>query len=111
MGKSILYSDKHLQIFNDKIRFKSWVLPWGKKDIKLFHIKKISEKKMGILSGRLRISGSNNFRDWFHFDASRPTKNKAIVLETDFAVYKRLWITPERHSTVLALLKKLQNNI
>lgn len=103
----ILYTDKHIQIFDDKIRFKSWNLPWGKKDVKLSHIRKVSEKTMGLFSGRLRISGSNNFRDWFHFDASRPTKKKAIVLETDFKIYKRLWVTPEYHAKALSVLKKL----
>ena len=101
-----LYSDKHLSIFEDKIRFKSWVLPWGKKDVMISHINKVSEKKMGV-SGRFRISGTNNFRDWFHFDAARPTKSKAIVLETDYKIYKRLWITPEKHATALNILKKL----
>jgi len=62
---------------------------------------------MGLFSGRLRISGSNNFRDWFHFDATRPTKTRAIVLETDFQIYKRLWITPERHGMAFNILKKL----
>ena len=107
MSKSPLYSDKHIQIFGDKIRFKSWVLPWGKKDVKLSHVKKISEKNLGLSSGRLRVSGSNNFRDWFHFDASRPKKSKAIVLETDFKIYKRLWVTPEKHTKVFSILKKL----
>jgi hypothetical protein len=100
-----IYSDKHIQIFNDKIRFKSWVLPWGKKDVKISHIKKISERNLG-LSGRLRVSGSNNFRDWFHYDSSRPTKKKAIVLETDFKIYKRLWVTPERHAEALQVLRR-----
>ena len=107
MSKSPIYNDKHIQIFEDKIRFKSWALPWGKKDVMLSHIRKISEKDIGLFSGRLRISGSNNFRDWFHFDAARPTKKKAIVLETDFKIYKRLWITPEKHVNVLNILKKL----
>jgi len=107
MTKSLLYNDKHIQIFEDKIRFKSWNLPWGKKDVMLSHITKLSEKNMGLFSGRLRISGSNNFRDWFHFDATRPSKKKAIVLETDFTVYKRLWITPEKHAQVFSILKKL----
>ncbi len=102
-----LYNDKHIQIFENKIRFKSWALPWGKKDVMLSHIRKVSEKKMGLFSGRLRISGSSNFRDWFHFDAARPTKKKAIVLETDFKIYKRLWITPEKHDRVFSILKKL----
>ena len=73
----------------------------------LLHIRKVSEKNIGLLSGRLRISGSNNFRDWFHFDAARPMKTKAIVLETDFKIYKRLWITPEKHAKVFNILKKL----
>ena len=107
MSKAPLYSDKHIQIFDDKIRFKSCVLPWGKKDVKLSHVKKISEKNLGLSSGRLRVSGSNNFRDWFHFDASRPKKSKAIVLETDFKIYKRLWVTPEKHVKVFSILKKL----
>jgi len=105
MAKS-LYTDKHLIIFEDKIHFKSWVLPWGKKDVMISHVRKVSEKKMGI-SRRMRISGSNNFRDWFHFDATRPAKNKAIVLETDYEIYKRLWITPEKHSAALNVLRKL----
>ena len=62
---------------------------------------------MGLFSGRLRISGSNNFRDWFHFDAARPTKKKAIVLETNFKIYRRLWITPEKHDKVFSILKKI----
>ena len=101
-----LYSDKHLSIYEDRILFKSWVLPWGKKDVMISHISKVSEKNMGV-SKRFRISGSNNFRDWFHFDATRPSKNKAIVLETDYKIYKRLWITPEKHATALNILKKL----
>ena len=107
MSKSLLYDDKHIQIFEDKLRFKSWMLPWGKKDVKLSNIRKISEKNIGLFSGRLRISGSNNFRDWFHFDSTRLTKKKAIVLETDFTIYKRLWITPEKHNAAFNVLKKL----
>ena len=102
-----LYNDKYLQIFNDKIRFKAWCLPWGKKEVKISHIKKISEKKLGIFSGKHRVSGTGNFRDWFHYDSDRSKKQKAIVLETDFKIYKRLWITPEKHLTVLNLLQKL----
>ena len=105
MAKTPLYSDKHLSIFEDKIQFKSWVLPWGKKNVNVSHVKKISERKMGMYSGRLRISGTGNFRDWFHFDATRPSKSMAIVLETDYKIYKRLWITPERHSAALNVLK------
>jgi len=92
-----------------KIKFNSNpdVCLGGKKDVKLSHVRKISEKKMGLFSGRLRISGSNNFKDWFHFDATRPAKTKAIVLETDFQIYKRLWITPERHNMAFNVLKKL----
>ena len=107
MSKTPLYNEKHMQIFEDKIRFKSWILPWGKKDVMLSNIRKVSEKNIGLSSGQLRISGSSNFRDWFHFDATRPTKKKAIVLETDFKVYKRLWITPEKHASVFNILKKL----
>ena len=107
MSKTPLYNDKHIQIFEDKIRFKSWMLPWGKKNVRLSHIRKVSEKNIGLSSGQLRISDSSNFRDWFHFDATRPTKKKAIVLETDFKVYKRLWVTPEKHASVFNILKKL----
>ena len=103
----ILYSDKHLQIFDDKIRFKSWAMPWGKKDVMLSHAKNVSERKLNLFSGKLRISGSGNFKDWFHFDASRPKKSTAIVIETDYAIYKRLWITPEKHDKALSILKKL----
>lgn len=102
-----LYDDKNIRIFEDKITFKAWCLPWGKKDVKIHHIKKISERKMGTFSGKHRISGTSNFRDWFHFDSERPKKDKAIVLETDFRIYKRLWLTPEKHSQALNVLKNL----
>jgi len=107
MAKKAQYDDKYIQIFDDRITFKAWSFPWGKKQVKLSSIKKISERKLSTFSGKYRISGTGNFRDWFHFDSQRPKKEKAIVLETDFKIYKRLWITPERHSTVLNLLKKL----
>jgi hypothetical protein len=49
MAKTTLYSDKHLSIFEDKIQFKSWVLPWGKKDVMVSHIKKSQREKWGCL--------------------------------------------------------------
>ncbi|HUT06142.1 MAG TPA: hypothetical protein VMW74_05590 [Nitrosopumilaceae archaeon] len=110
MTSPVLYNDKYLQIFNDRIKFKSWALPWGKKEVKISAIKKINEKKMGTFTGKHRISGTGNFRDWFHFDTDRPKKEKAIVLETNFKIYKRIWITPERHTSVFNLLKKLVSN-
>ena len=110
MSKAPLYNDKHIQIFEDKLRFKSWCLPWGKKEVKISHIKKISERKMGTFSGKHRISGTGNFRDWFYFDSDRPKKDKAIVLETDFRIYKRLWLTPEKHNIAFNVLKKLVNS-
>jgi len=103
----ILYTDKHLQITENEIKFKAWCLPWGKKEVKINHIQKISERKMGTFSGKNRISGTGNFRDWFHFDSERPKKDKAIVLETDFKIYKRIWLTPEKHSQALNVLKSL----
>ena len=103
----VLYHDKYIKIFEDKIIFKAWSLPWGKKEVKIKHIKKISEKNMGTFSGKLRISGTGNFRDWFHYDTERPKKKRAIVLETDFKIYKRLWITPEKHTEALNTIKKI----
>jgi hypothetical protein len=47
---TVLYDDKFIRIFEDKIQFKSWVLPWGKKDVMLSHIRKVSERKMGRFS-------------------------------------------------------------
>ncbi len=110
MTNSVLYNDKYLQIFDDRIKFKSWALPWGKKEVKFSSIKKINERKLGTFTGKHRISGTGNFRDWFHFDIDRPKKEKAIVLETSFKIYKRIWITPERHASVFNLLKKLVSN-
>lgn len=104
---TILYNDKYLQISEDRIKFKAWCLPWGKKEVKIDHIKKISERKMGNFSGKHRISGTGNFLDWFHYDTERAKKDKAIVLETDFKIYKRLWLTPEKHAQALNILNKI----
>ncbi len=65
---------------------------------------------MGTFSGKHRISGTGNFRDWFHYDSDRPKKDKAMVLETDFRIYKRLWLTPEKHNIAFNVLKKLMNS-
>ena len=105
----ILYNDKYLQIAEKEIKFKAWCLPWSKKEVKVKHIKKISERKLGTFSGKNRISGTGNFRDWFHFDSDRPKKDKAIVLETDFRIYKRIWLTPEKHSQALSVLKNISS--
>jgi hypothetical protein len=102
-----LYSDRNIQIFEDRIHFKAWCLPWGKKEVKINHIRNISERKMSTFSGKHRISGTGNFQDWFHFDSDRPKKEQAIVLETDFKIYKRIWLTPEKHSQALKVLKIL----
>ena len=48
----------------------------GQKDTMFYHIRKISEKNLGIFSGSLRIFGSSSFRHWFHFDTSRPRTKK-----------------------------------
>ena len=58
LSMKILYNDRYIQIFEDKIKFKSWVLPWGKKDVNIEHVQKISEKKLGTFSGKNRISGT-----------------------------------------------------
>ncbi len=107
MAKVPKYNDRYIQIFDDRIKFKSWFLPWGKKEVKFSSIKNVVEKKMGTFTGKHRISGTGNFRDWFHYDSKRPQKEKAIVLETNYKIYKRIWITPEKHAIVLTLLKKL----
>jgi len=103
----VLYKGRYIKIFEDRLMFKAWCLPWGKKEVKIDHIKKISEKKLGRFSGKHRISGTSNFRDWFHYDSERPKKDKAIVLETDFKIYKRIWLTPEKHAKALSILKKI----
>ena len=36
----------------------------------------------------------------------RPEKEKAIVLETDFKIYKRLWPTPEKSTEAFNAIKK-----
>ena len=54
----------------------------------------------------LRISGSNNFCDVFHFDAVRPTMNKAIVFKIDSKIFKKLSIATKRYAIVLGILKK-----
>ena len=73
------------------------------------HITKISVRKMGSFSGKYRVSGTGNFRDWFHYDQERSKKERAIVLETDFKIYKRIWLTPERHSQAFNILEKILN--
>ena len=44
-----MYEDKNLQIFNDKITFKAWCLPWGKKEVGLNRVKKYPRKRLNTV--------------------------------------------------------------
>ena len=46
---TVLYNDKYIKIFEDRIKFKAWVLPWGKKEVKIDHIKKLTLQQLNNL--------------------------------------------------------------
>ena len=79
--------------------------PWGAKRIPYERIKSVQRRQMiGLLSGKGRIWGSGDFKHWFNFDAKRPRKDWALVID----VGKRTEpvITPDDVDQVVAVLRE-----
>src|SRR5262245_30971445 len=101
---AILYRDKRIVCDDDAITISMYHFPAGSKRIPYNEIRGIQEHKMGPLTGRYRLWGASDPRYWFHLDADRPHKTKAIIL--DKGGWIRAVITPDDPDAVLRILEE-----
>ncbi len=66
-------------------------------------ISSVTVRSMGTWSGKWRIWGSGDLRHWLNFDASRPGKSQALVI--DVGGWIRPTITPDDPARVLEVLR------
>lgn len=80
----------------------SWYYPWGERRVEYASIVGVTERQMGILSGRWRIWGGGLLH-WYNLDVSRP--KKVVALDLDVGARVRPTITPDDSGMVLQIIR------
>jgi hypothetical protein len=99
-----LYEDKRIICDDHGITVRQYYFPLGKKRIAYDEIQWFDQLRIGALTGRYRIWGATDPRYWFHLDASRPKKSKAIVI--DKGDWVKAVLTPDDPDRVLQILEE-----
>ncbi len=100
---AIHYQDKGIVLDDDGITIHWYYFPMGSKRIHWPQLRKVSVEKIGILTGKWRIWGTSDPRCWLPLDLSRPSKDRAIVLQLDSAVSPV--VTPDDVDAVLRVIQ------
>ena len=78
-----LYSDKRIVCDDGGITVKRYYFPFGSKHFPFANITAAYLRKIGATTGQYRFWGMGlDFKHWFHEDHSRPSKSRAILIET-----------------------------
>lgn len=100
----VLYEDKRITCDEDGITIRQYYFPFGDKRITYDTIVAFDQLRMGALTGRYRIWGATDPRYWFHLDAERPKKTKAVII--DKGDWVKAVITPDDPDAVLHILEE-----
>jgi hypothetical protein len=100
---AVLYEDDRIVCDDDAITIHMYYFPLGSRRIPYGMIRGFEEIEMGPLTGQYRIWGATDPRFWFHLDASRPRKRRAIVI--DKGEWVKAVITPEDPDAVASILR------
>jgi hypothetical protein len=101
---STLYEDQWIECTPDDLRIRGYYFPWGTKRIPYSSIRQVTIVNMGLLTGRGRIWGSSTLRTWASLDPGRPSKTKALVLDTGGHI--RPFVTPDDPDAVAAVIRE-----
>jgi len=109
-GGTAMYDDAEVVCDDNAIVIKHYY-PWGAKRIPYASIRRVQPLPLtGVNSlRRWRIWGSGDFRHWWNFDARRPTKKTALVL--DVGGWVRPTITPDDPEAVEQILRDHLNDV
>lgn len=99
-----LYEDRWIECTPDELRIRGYYFPWGTKRIPYSSIRQVTIVDMGLLTGRARIWGSSTLRTWASLDPGRPSKSKALVLDTGGQI--RPFVTPDDPEAVAAVIRE-----
>lgn len=105
MQENILYQDSLIKIIEDSIILKNYYFPSMKeKRITFDSIERIEVKEPSIWTGKWRIHGTGNFRNWYPMDSSRYKRDMIFFIRV-----ANKWIIPaftaEDSVCVLNILK------
>jgi hypothetical protein len=104
VSRTTLYEDKYITCDDDAITVRQYYFPLGTKRIRYDEIRWFDQRRIGMMTGRYRIWGAGDPRYWFHLDATRPKKSKAIVI--DKGDWVKAVITPDDPDAVLHILEE-----
>src|SRR5690348_7702109 len=103
VSSTCLYEDKRIRCDDEGITVRQYYFPFGSKRVRYDEIRSFDQRQMGALTGRFRIWGTSDPRYWFHLDASRPKKSKAVVIDKGGRV--KAVLTPDDPDAVLNILE------
>jgi hypothetical protein len=104
MNSYSVYADKLVEITDGEIPLRYYYFPFGSKRVKFSEIDHVVAKEPTLLNGKWRIWGTGDFRTWFPFDASRPSRDKIFVVS--FANKRqRIGFTVEDSNRVQEILR------
>lgn len=87
------YQDHLIGVTEDTLTIRGYYFPGALKRVPLATIRSVRRAQMSGLHGRGRIWGTANPRYWANFDARRPYKEVAFVVDTGKLV--RPFVTPD----------------
>jgi hypothetical protein len=99
-----LYEDKRITCDDRGITVRNYFFPIGTKRIAYDEIQWFDQLRIGVLTGKYRFWGASDPRYWFHLDTTRPTKEKAIVI--DKGDWVKAVLTPDDPDAVLHILEE-----
>jgi hypothetical protein len=101
---AVLYEDRRLVLDDDAMTIHDYYFPRGSRRIPYREIRGFEEYTMSLLTGKLTLWGTLDLVHWFHLDASRPQKHKAISV--NLGAWVRPVVTPDDTEAVLRILRQ-----
>ncbi len=101
MGDEPHYDDGRIRCDASALTI-GWYYFWGSKRIEYKDIRSTKVYEMGALRGKWRIWGSGDLVHWYNLDGKRPSKQRAIELDTGGHV--RPCITPDDVDAVAGII-------
>lgn len=87
------YKDRFITVDDEGIHVSWYYFPVGTKHLAFSAIRQVTERKMGVLTGKWRIWGASSPTQWFSLDPGRTTKTTSFVLDVGRFVHPVL--TPD----------------
>ena len=101
------YGDATVRCTATGVRLRGYYPPWVTKNIPYASIRSVRRVQIAALRGRARIWGSANPGLWANFDASRPRKKIALILDLGKRVNP--FITPDDPDAVESVIRERAN--